>query len=228
MSKTLQEFISNVKRGLAKTSHFSVMFNRPLCIPASLFDDITIQKIHLFCEQATLPAMNIVTSPIRTWGEVREMPYDRMFDPVTLTFYVDTDMKVKLFFDKWISSIQGYSSRQFNFYENYIVDLEVEVFDSGENSKYKVTLVEAYPKTLNAVEMNYNGKDIMRVQVTMAYRYWYTQQMTSNYMGGEDKSLFGIDIGDTFASALTDTSRQYASTFDWQNVLKSADLPPLF
>lgn len=227
MSKTLQDFISNVKRGLAKTSHFSVMFNRPLCIPAGLFDDMTIQKIHLFCEQATLPAMNVVTSPIRTWGEVREMPYDRMFDPITLTFYVDTDMKVKLFFDKWISSIQSHTTRRFNFYENYIVDLEVEVFDSAENSKYKVVLVEAYPKTLNAIEMNYNGKDVMRVQVTMAYRYWHTHQMTNDYTVTEDRNQFGIDFDGMLSSALLNTS-QYASSLDWQNILRSADLPTLF
>lgn len=225
MSSTLQEFISNVKRGLAKTSHFSVSFNRPLCIPAGLFDDSTIQKIHLFCEQAPLPAMNIVTNPIRTWGEVREMPYDRMFDPVTLTFYVDADMKVKLFFDKWISSIQSYSTRRFNFYENYVVDLHVEVFDSAENSRYKATLVEAYPKTLSAIEMNYGGRDIMRVQVTMAYRYWYTQQMTSNYMGGEDRTALGLDIS---SGGIRNTVQQFLTTMDWQNVLRSADLPPLF
>ena len=220
MSKTLQDFIGNVKRGLAKTSHFAVSFNRPLCIPAGLFDDSIIQKIHLFCEQASLPAMNVVTSPIRTWGEVREMPYDRMFDPIPLTFYVDTDMKVKLFFDKWISSIQSHSSRKFNFYENYVVDLDIEVFDSAENSKYKVTLVEAYPKTLNAIEMNYGGKDVMRVQVTMAYRNWYTTEMSNNYSGSEDISLDSLDARAVYS--------KISSITNWQNVLQSIDLSQIF
>lgn len=220
-NRTLQEFIGSVKQGLARTSHFSVSFNAPACIDANVFHPELIQKVHLFCEQTQLPSLNVNTTPIRTWGETREMPYDRTFDPVNFTFYVDKDMKVKLFFDQWISSIQEYSTRHMNFYVDYVVDVDIEVYDIEGNFTYKVSLIEAYPKTLSAVEMNYGGKEVMRVQVMFAYRYWETNQMTP--VSGS------VGVNEQFDSMeLPNESDDLYTEQDWQNTLTSMDLPQQF
>lgn len=225
-NKTLREFIGNVKQGLARTSHFGVSFNRPKCLDGNTFTGDLIQKVHLFCEQTQLPSLNVNTTPIRTWGETREMPYDRTFDPVNFTFYVDKEMRVKLFFDQWISSIQDYKTRHMSFYEDFTVDVNVEVFDVSGTSRYRVSLKEAYPKTISAVEMNYGGKDVMRVQVTFAYRYWETNRLTSvSSASGVNQQSTSVVIPD---SAVVPNKTFNASATDWQNTLKSLDLPQFF
>lgn len=184
MTTKLSQFIGNVKDGMAKTTHYDVFLSRPNIVPASLYGNTELNRIMLFCEQATLPGLTIATSPIRTYGEVREMPYEKMFDNITLTFYVDKEMKVKYFFDEWISNIQNPTSRTFNYYDDYTTDIEIVVYDIAQNTRYRVKLFEAYPKTVSPVALDYNGKEVMRVQVTLNYRYWKSSLMTSdNYSG---------------------------------------------
>lgn len=227
-NRTLRQFIGTVKQGLARTSHFNVSFPRPKCVDPNLFNDQVIQHVHLFCEQTQLPSLNISTTPIRTWGETREMPYDRMFDPVNLTFYVDKEMKVKLFFDQWISSIQDFQTRHITYYDDYTVQMDIQVFDVAENSRYQVSLMEAYPKTISAIEMNYGGKDVMRVQVTMAYRYWYTNEMT--LVAGATGVKQPTGLGKLIADGMAIPNKIWNSynSGDWQDALKSMDLPQLF
>lgn len=228
MSKTLNQFIGSVKGGLARTSHFAVSFVMPKCLDASRFGKDVLEKVLLFCEQTQLPGLNVATTPIRTWGETREMPYERMYEPITFTFYVDKEMKVKLFFDQWITSIQDNQTRHMNFYENYIVDVNVEVYDVADNSRYKATLFEAYPKTISAVEMNYGGKDVMRVQVTFAYRYWTTNQMST--VTSASGIIQPTGLGKIVADVMEVPNKIWNvyNTGDWQNALKSMDLPSLF
>lgn len=109
------------------------------------------------------------------------MPYEKMFEPVTMTFYVDKEMKVKLFFDEWLSNIQNPFTRTFAYYEDYISNIDVIVYDTQLNSRYKVSMYEAYPKSISAIQMDYNNKDVMRIQVTFQYKYWRTTMMTSPY-----------------------------------------------
>lgn len=181
MNKTLTSFIGNVKNGLAKNTHYDVFFSTPRVVSSSLYDYATLEKIMMFCEQTQLPGMNMATTAIRTYGEVREMPYEKMFEPVTMTFYVDKEMKVKLFFDEWLSNIQNPFTRTFAYYEDYISNIDVIVYDTQLNSRYKVSMYEAYPKSISAIQMDYNNKDVMRIQVTFQYKYWRTTMMTSPY-----------------------------------------------
>ena len=66
----LKEFISLVKtRGLARINRYDVSIK----FPRQKGD---AQKIAtLFCDSVSLPGANIATAQMRTYGEVREMPY---------------------------------------------------------------------------------------------------------------------------------------------------------
>lgn len=177
MAKSLNEFISATKQGLANTSHFAVLIKKPKIINAAKFSSKDIEKILLFCETASLPSLTFASSPTRTFGEPREIPYERMFDNVSMTFLVDKNMKVKMFFDDWIAGIQNPYTRQFSFYNDYTTDLEVEMYDKENNIKYKATMYEAWPKNIAAIEVSNNAKDVMRITVNFQFRYWTTHLM---------------------------------------------------
>lgn len=179
MTKSLKDFIGNVKDGLARNSHYSVFFNKPGVVASNLYENSTMERMLMFCEQTQLPGLNIATTQIRTYGEVRETPYERMFDPVNFNFYVDKEMKVKMFFDEWINGIQNSYTRTMNYYDDYTTNIEIIVYDVANYSRYKVTLYEAYPKAVNAIQLDYNNKDVMRLGVTMQYKYWRTNLMTN-------------------------------------------------
>jgi hypothetical protein len=178
MHKTLQEVIGIVNQGLARSSHFDVIINKPHVVVSSIFDNPMMEKIGLFCEASQLPGMNISTTGTRTFGEVREMPYEKLYDAVNLQFLVDKEMKVKVFFEEWMSGIQNPYTRTFSYYIDYVTDIDIIVYDVADYPRYTVTLYEAYPKTMGAVAVDYSSKEIMKLQITMQYKYWRTSLMT--------------------------------------------------
>lgn len=171
---TLNDFIATTKLGLARTNRYTVSIGVPILLQQSVYSTgVNLQTVHMFCDQLQLPGLNINTTPIRTFGELREMPYEFNYDPIQMVFLVDRNMIVKSFFDSWIMSVQGGDSRTFNYYDSYISKvMNIQVQDLQDYTTYNVSLHEAYPKTVSAVQMGYEQKDVMKLSVTMNFKYW--------------------------------------------------------
>lgn len=165
---SFQSFKTEVKtRGLARTNRYEVL------IPN--FPDINNSRrlLTLFCDAVNLPGMNIGTMTQRFYGEAWEMPYERMFDPVTLSFYMDSSMTIKYGFDQWQSQIIDPITRTIGFYNNYVQDVDIKLLNVDEDqSPYGVRLYEAYPKTVNSIQLDATGREVMKLQVSIQYRYW--------------------------------------------------------
>lgn len=169
----ITDFVSQIgKSGLARSNRYSV----EMVIPSTTYSPNDYRKMLLFCDAVQLPGLNINTTENRTFGEVREMPYEFNYDPIQLSFYVDGDMIIKGIFDEWIQSIQKNNTRNFNYYKNYISDVvKITVEDLQDKPKYRVSLFEVYPKTIGIIQMGYAQKDIMKLDVTFAYKYWRSE-----------------------------------------------------
>lgn len=170
---TLNDFIARVaSEGLMTSSKFSVEIGIPNIIRAKNLYIGDLRKIELYCDAVQLPGLNISSTQARTFGEIREMPYERLFDNVNFSFYVDNSMHTKMFFDTWIQSIQDPFTRKFNYYNQYITDIDINVHDTDQKQRFVVTLYECYPKSIGAIQMDYSSKEVMKLQVSMNYKYW--------------------------------------------------------
>jgi hypothetical protein len=166
----IENFIAQVKQeGMARTNRYAIYFGIPASVDNFIQD---LRTVTLFCDQVQLPGLNYSTVQNRTFGEFRETPYEKLYDAVNISFYVDTSMRVKLLFDKWINSIQDVNTRTFTYYNNYITDMDIEVLDLQDNVRYVLTLYECYPKNIGSIQLDNSSKDIMKMQVTMQYKYW--------------------------------------------------------
>lgn len=177
----IKDFIAQVKSGgLARNNRYAIIFVPPVAVTSSgagagvvtAPDYGSLTKILLFCDQAQLPGLNYSTIQNRTYGEFREVPYEKLFDTTSFSFYVDADFKVKQLFDEWLGGIQNPVTRNFNYYKNYTTNLVIEVQDLNDKTRYEMTLWECYPKNIGSVQLDTAGKDVMKVQVTMQYKYW--------------------------------------------------------
>lgn len=179
MSKTkLNDFIAEVKGGMARTSHFAVLVKLPASIANDDLIKGNIQKIMLFCEQAALPGISFSTAQVRSFGEFKEVPYEKLYEPISLTFYVDADLTIKRLFDKWVNLIQDTTSRTYQWPTTYLTDsIDIFVYDLANNQRYKCTLHQAYPKSVASIQLDYNNKDVMRLQVQFSYQYCTTDQI---------------------------------------------------
>ena len=191
---TLSSFISEVKTGaLAKTSHYSINFTPPnIFFGTTLNSSDKVRKLLLYCNSAQLPGINISTFQSRTFGETREMPYDKLYDNVSFSFYVDRDMYIKKFFDTWVDGIQNPTTRTFEYYDQYTTDIEIRIQDVAEKDTYIVKLFEAYPKTISPITIGYDQKEVMQLQVSMNYKYWQSQMISSAKVTDKEGQIRGV------------------------------------
>lgn len=162
----INQFINEVKnRGLARVNRYEVVIVFPTA-PG------TVRVANLFCDAVTLPGANISTTPARVFGETREMPYEKIYDPVTMSFYIDSDLEIKKAFEEWMEMIFNTKTRTLGYYRDYTRPVEIYVKGLSDESPYKLTLHEAYPKTINSIQLDANGKEVMKMTLTMQYKYW--------------------------------------------------------
>lgn len=165
---SIQQFIADIKtKGLSRSNRYSVFFSPPVT-----FQNTNLLSIMLLCDQATLPGASFSTTQNRSFGEFREVPYEKLYDSATFSFYVDKELQVKYMFDQWINSIQDPVTRKFNYYDSYTTDLSIDVQDLVDQTRYTVNMFECYPKSISSIQLDYAAKDIMKVSVSMQYKYW--------------------------------------------------------
>lgn len=168
----LNDFVGSIAReGLMRTNKFSVMLTIPAAVTQGAYST-DLRKVLLYCDTINLPGQSFATAEAKTFGEIREMPYQRLFDPITMTFFVDNAMTVKLLFDSWLGAVINPQSRNINYYKDYISDIVISVQDINEKSRYELTAYQCYPKSVSAIQMDYASKDVMKLTVTMVAKYW--------------------------------------------------------
>ena len=187
----LQDFVAEMQKGVARSNRYFVV------MPDA------DRMIGLFCENTQLPGSTILTTPSKIFGESREVPYERSYEPITMSFYVDSDFKVKEYFDNWHNSIFDPYTRAGNYYEEYVKPIEIWVHNVEDKRTYALSLYECYPKSVSAVSLDYGSKELMKLQVTMQYKYW---RAVAGEAAASESALANIDNppvladGDTFAA----------------------------
>ena len=176
---TLREFIAETSQGIARNAHFAVRVNLPKVLQDQPLLSTKFKQMLLFCEAASLPGINFNTNPVRSFGESREVPYERMYSPIQLSFIVDYNLAIKMLFDTWLDKIQGTNSRLFEYHKNYSTTVDIFVYDVQNTERYVVRLYDAFPKTIHDINLSYNDRDAMRMAVGFSYKYYSTAAMDS-------------------------------------------------
>jgi hypothetical protein len=200
----INEFISLIKtEGLARQSRFVVYITPPrgLSTPNA--------KLKFLCDSASLPGMNFLSNPVTSYGEQREVIYNRSFEPVTLEFMLDQDMAIKRYFDDWQALIIHPVSRVVNYYQNYVGTIEIHQLDNTgqEKSRYIARLHEAFPKSIAAISYNASAKDVSKLSVSIEYKYWTPLEVQRGANEGSQEISYndfevggaGVGSGDRFA-----------------------------
>lgn len=197
MAKSLVDFISYVKSdGFALSSQFAIEFSFPFDwdMPSRVTNEF--ENILMLCEQTFIPGLSFLTSPVRTTGEVREVPYEKSFDPIQFIFLLDRNLKQKLLFDRWMDRIQGMGTRIFQYPEEYVRDITVYSYDRNNGIRHKTILRDAFPKTIGQVSLSYDNKDVARLPVVLSYKYFETFY----YTGVESSKIRGNNYYDADSS----------------------------
>ena len=177
-------FTSTIKTlGLANPNKFKVDIAFPALLSTGGIhplkqDDTTLRNLSLMCETISFSGRGVQTVLDLQYGLRREMPYNApVYQPITLSFLCSKELKEKKLLDKWNNFIvPNNKGKGFDvaYYKDYVGTITVTLLDSdGKTGKYAQEYIEAYPKTVNAIELNHSTQNsVARVTADFQYAYW--------------------------------------------------------
>ena len=204
-----QGFISRIsKKGLASPNKFQVYIRFPT---KNLTAYSANQDLNLMVESVDLAGRNINSTINIEYGIRREVAYNApAYDPLNITFLCSQDMYEKRALEKWNHSIVNTTSgSDVGYYDDYIGSVEVCVLSKDlKRKEYKVTYREAYPKTINAINMNHATTN-STLKVTASFVYAFYETSDSNISGAETKSNINFYGGKNAPEVQSDWNKKY-------------------
>lgn len=168
---SLDNFRAQVlQNGLAKAHRFEVMILSPASQSAE-----GARLASMFAEGTQLPQTRINTTQMRMWGSPRIMPLWAEYggDNISINFFLDRQMEVKKYFDAWIDRVVSRQDSTVSYYDDIIANIEIHQLDEQDRSSYGVVLKEAYPISVNPVQLDMGNSGVSRLSVTFAYKKWF-------------------------------------------------------
>ena len=170
----LSQFIGAVREdSFARVNRFEVFINAPSTLLGKNISNAG--AVSLYCEMASLPPVNISTKSFKIFGPTYQRPFGAEYggEGISLTFHVDRDMQVKKFFDEWTARVVDPDSGLVGYQDDYISTIRLRQLDEQDNVTYEIELSEAFPRSLNLLELNNSAQNqTHRLNVLFAYRYW--------------------------------------------------------
>jgi len=175
----LSDFISYVTSyGVARPTRFEVV----MAAPQRLFRKLNLNYltlVSLYCENASLPQLNLGIMPQRIYGPNYQNPIsiDYGGEGVTLSFLMDRDFDVKKFFEEWIGTIVDPVTYNLSYLRDseggYAADITINQLNEVDDIVYSIKLIDAFPRNIGIMDLNAASLNMpQKVNVTFVYRRW--------------------------------------------------------
>lgn len=165
----ISEFSDNFGSGIRAT-HFSVTPSWPNGVNCS------VEGTDLYIKAAQMPTSTIGTIEIPYRGRKIKRPGDRTFDSWNLTVTSDSAGELRECFVAWMNALDSHSvGAAGTMTAGHAADwvMTPENPDKTPISKAQITLINAFPTEVGAMEFSYDSTDqLAEFTVTMQFDYW--------------------------------------------------------
>ena len=156
------------------------------------------RAVSLRCESISLPGRNLNTlTDTNIYGPTREIVNGVTYaEDITMTFQASSGLDERVFFEEWQK--QAFDENEWNvgYYNGYVSEVQIYLLDRKDQRRYGLRLLEAFPKTIEATELNQGtNNEIVKTSVSFSFRYWETL----------DANRISRPLGDIISSNLLDT-----------------------
>jgi len=168
----LNNFVSefNSDNGYALPSRYEVIITSP--------GEGDARKVSMRCEAIDLPGRALNTSvDTNMYGIAPEIVDGITFGgTLAMTFQSSSDLEERVFFESWQEMAWDKGTWNVNYYKDYISDsVDIYVLDQQDTRRYGLRLKECFPKEIGPAPLNYaTAGDIIKIPVTLQYKYWET------------------------------------------------------
>ena len=136
------------------------------------------RRVRAFCNAINMPDREIVMKEVKHNGPARNIAYDFKSGDVNATFFADKFLRERTYFELWQKSAFSTANFNYNYYNDYVTNLNI--FQLGQYASrqerddvtYGVQLIDAFPKTISAVDYSAEANTVQTFSVTFSFRYW--------------------------------------------------------
>lgn len=201
---SLDEFMARVAdRGMARPNRFEVV----IAPPVGLAGQYEMRLINIMAEIFAFPSMTHEISSVRHYGPAEHRPINPEYggaQGLAMTLLVESDFRVKEFFDQWMHRITPPGLFSVNYNDFYTTTIGIFQHDQENNIMYRTRLFDAFPKHIGPMVVNNSDRNnVHRLDVVFSYRYWDAESRT----GGQNID-HGVVSGagiDRIGEGLTET-----------------------
>jgi hypothetical protein len=189
---SVDEFKSLVtqKSGIARSNLFRVK------LPA--LPGASSREVNLLCKNVTLPGRQVITNERRIGTKTEKIPYGYLVDDVTMTFHCLNDYGIKNYFETWQKRAMNQDTYEIGYQRGpggYGFNIQIEQLEKGvgnlpffstnigfvnftgsffgdEKPVYTCTLLNAFPTTMNAIQLNNEQDGLVELNVQLSYTDW--------------------------------------------------------
>lgn len=190
MSGSITKFLSSFNTDVARPARFDVTIPVPLSLGFYISDG---RKLSLRCDSAQLPGRTFETATKKLGSApVEKFPYHANYQESTMEFIVSDDMSEKIFFDSWMELINPTTDFNFQYKNNYAVDISVNQYNLRNQLTYSAALIEAFPIDVNQMDLSWSEEGFHKLQVVFCYKQWKNDTVSGLIQQVKDAALTGI------------------------------------
>lgn len=182
----IKDFTSDIRtRGVVRTNSFLAYILPPKGL-RSVYKDT--KDFIIRCDSASIPSASFLNYELYRYGfGIQESaPYSVQFEPINLSFIMDSQAEIYTFFYRWMNTIVNYNTKkginvpiqspnhkpyEVGYKDDYATTVRVAVFNEKDKNIIEITLTDAFPMSISEIQMNWAAEnEIVRINVPMYYR----------------------------------------------------------
>lgn len=175
MSRTINDFLSRLRGGGARPNRFRI-----ICpFPSYAIVGGETETMSFLAKSASLPGSILGVIEIPFNGKKIKLPGDREYTTGwEATIINDTDFKLRNAFERWNNGIVGHESTEaLSNLNDFSVDVTVEQLDQADRVIKSYTLVGAWCKEVQQVELSYDSENVLS-ETVISFEYQFLRSNT--------------------------------------------------
>jgi len=115
---------------------------------------------------------------------------------IAMNFQASSDLEERVFFESWQEMAWDKGTWNVKYYKDYIKEIEIYVLDVKNTRRYGIRLMECFPKEIGPTSLDWGpAGDIIKIPVTMQYKYWDTLDINNQSPNLMEKVLDTVITG---------------------------------
>lgn len=152
------------------------------------------RDIGILCESCSLPGRQIQTLDKQHLGFRQSVkdPQGYFNEDVNFVFHLTNDYHMKKVFDRWLDLIINPDSYKVSYKRDFVTDVTIQQLNQQNIPVYGVKLKNAFPVTINTIELNNSSTETQKLNVTLTYEDYETEGSIVSSIGGVKNIIGGV------------------------------------